>query len=167
MKQIELTKGYSARVDDADFDWLSEWKWSAKDRKTAGGYYVRAKRSANRTTLYMHRAIWERHNGPIPDGMTVDHIRHGEFGGLDNRLSNLRLATFQEQRFNARKQPGCHRKYRGVSYSIRDKQWRASLKTGDKRWQASFESEIEAAKAWDAKAIEVRGPTYTKLNFSS
>lgn len=116
----------------------------------------------------MHRAIWERHNGPIPDGFTIDHIRHGEFGALDNRLSNLRLASKTEQHWNYQKMTNCSRMYRGVSWSKTQNCWRAKLEhKGQTVFLETFSDEIEAAKAWDAKAIEVRGPTYTKLNFPS
>lgn len=42
---------------------------------------------------YEHRIIWEMHNGPIPDGMQVDHIN-----GVrdDNRIENLQLLTLVE-----------------------------------------------------------------------
>ncbi len=38
--------------------------------------------------------IWRWHNGPIPDGMTIDHINRNS---LDDRIENLRLATRTEQ----------------------------------------------------------------------
>ena len=28
--------------------------------------------------LYVHRIIWEMHNGPIPEGMEIDHINRSE-----------------------------------------------------------------------------------------
>ena len=38
----------------------------------------------------VHRFIWEAFNGPIPNGMTIDHISGDK---TDNRLSNLQLLT--------------------------------------------------------------------------
>lgn len=46
-----------------------------------------------------HRIIWAMVNGPIPKGMTIDHIN---LDSRDNRLSNLRLATPRQQAQNRR-----------------------------------------------------------------
>ena len=45
----------------------------------------------------LHRVIWEMHNGPIPEGMQIDHINHIR---TDNRLENLRLVTAPENMQN-------------------------------------------------------------------
>ncbi len=57
----------------------------AKDR--AGGYGMLNVRGRHTKA---HRFAWERVNGPIPDGMVIDHICHNR-GCVE--VSHLRLAT--------------------------------------------------------------------------
>ena len=44
-------------------------------------------------TETIHRVVWKAFNGPIPDGMTIDHIDNNK---LNNRLDNLQLLTSGE-----------------------------------------------------------------------
>jgi HNH endonuclease len=48
---------------------------------------------------YCHRVIWEMLNGPIPDGLCIDHI---DGNGLNNRIENLRAVTLSENQRNRR-----------------------------------------------------------------
>ena len=41
----------------------------------------------------LHRLVWEAFNGPIPEGMLVNHINEDK---TDNRLENLNLMSLQE-----------------------------------------------------------------------
>lgn len=61
--------------------------------------YVRVIRSGTasrpRITWYAHRVVWEAANGPIPDGMQIDHL---DCNGGNNALANLDLVTPQQNR---------------------------------------------------------------------
>ena len=50
-----------------------------------------------------HRLIWEMFNGPIPEGMLIDHIDRDVF---NNRIENLRLVTRQQNNANSSKKLG-------------------------------------------------------------
>ena len=95
MKKIELTKGQFAMVDDDDFEELSKHKWWVG----SGGYAAREVSLGTkdgkhlRKTVLMHRQILK-----APDGMDVDHANHNK---LDNRKSNIRLATRSQNKANA------------------------------------------------------------------
>ena len=41
-------------------------------------------------TMYLHRLIWMKYNGAVPNGMVVDHVNEDK---LDYRLANLQLLT--------------------------------------------------------------------------
>lgn len=115
-------------------------------------------------TTRMHRAIID-----APNGMVVDHI-NGD--SLDNRRSNLRLATSQENNRNAKKAAGKMRvmssQYKGLSRvkdGLRSKKWRAMLAIDRKRIHLGhFNTEEEAARAYDAAAKEHFGE-FARLNF--
>ena len=51
-----------------------------------------------------HNVVWEIHNGPIPEGMTVDHIDRNP---SNNKIENLRLATASAQCHNRRNWGRC------------------------------------------------------------
>ena len=57
--------------------------------------YLRVALSKNgkRKSFLVHRLVWEAFNGPIPEGMQVNHINEVK---TDNRLENLNLMTNKE-----------------------------------------------------------------------
>ena len=61
---------------------------------TCAGYYSFMCEYKN---YQVHRVLWEFHNGPIPEGMLVDHINGDR---LDNRMENLRVVTRQQNNMN-------------------------------------------------------------------
>ena len=87
-KQIELTKGLFATVDDHNFEWLSQWKWQASGRFPFiyASRKIRLK-SGKRKDILMHRVI-----ARTPDGMLCDHINHDTLCNLEENLRNVTSA---------------------------------------------------------------------------
>jgi len=148
MKEIPLTQGRVAVVDDCDFAYLNQFKWHVVGR---GGIY--AARAAKRKLFYMSRDIMR----PLP-GFEVDHINHDT---LDNRRGNLRICTCQQNTFNRHGHYNSTSKYKGVSFETESNRWRVSISD---RSIGRFESEIAAAIAYDKSAREMFG-VFAYLNF--
>jgi hypothetical protein len=145
-KEIPLTRGMVALVDDADFDWLNQWKWCA----TAAGY---AMRRINITRsigeyIYMHRLI-----AGAGEGVYTDHINHDTF---DNRRCNLRIATPGESIRNTRARRNKISVFKGVSGSRN--RWEAFIQVdGVKTALGIFFTQREAAHAYNEAAIQLHG----------
>jgi hypothetical protein len=102
MKQIPLTQGKFALVDDEDYDWLMQWKWYY-----ALGYARRNEQvNGGRRVILMHREIL---GGVLLPGLVGDHVNRD---GLDNRRSNLRVATYRQNCSNRTKMT--RKKFLGV-----------------------------------------------------
>ena len=167
MKVIPLTQDQVALVDDEDYEWLSEFKWHAVWAPSTQSFYPQRSvppglEYSNKRLLPMHNAIWTQHNGPIPDGLTVDHKNRNT---LEGRLSNLRLATRSQQKQNQ----GLHRNstsgYRGVHWHRRDKKWSVSIQVDGKRiYLGYFTDKEDAARAYDV-AARIHYGEFAQLNF--
>lgn len=158
MKEIPLTKGKVALVDDADYDWLMQWKWH-----TVGDYAVRRTRldppvgGKRQGVQFMHRLIMGE-----PHGVKVDHHSRNS---LDNRRSNLRVATTSQNMMNAGKLRASRAKsqYKGVCYGKCG--WQAQIMyQGKSRWLGYHTTEIAAAYAYDNTARDLFGE-FACLNF--
>ena len=97
MKQLNLTLGLVAVVDDEDYEWLNKWKWSALQAGPNRFYAVRGINNKGKTkTFLMHREILKLKRG---DGKEVDHV---DRDSLNNQRSNLRIVTRKENCANRR-----------------------------------------------------------------
>lgn len=146
-KTVRLTQGKVAVVDEADFDWVMRWKWCAV-RIGLRWYAVRVGPRPERKRIYMHRILTFAERGE-----EVDHIS-GD--GLDNRQSNLRRCTSQEnKRGFRRKTAGLTSRFRGVSWCARRKKWRAEIcvREGVSRHIGYFEDEETAGRARASAAL--------------
>lgn len=163
-KMIPLTQGRHALVDNADYEWLSQWKWHFLMTYPVGqqGYATRATynpKTQKQTRLYMHRIILD-----VKPEEQVDHINGNR---LDNRRANLRPADHVTNLQNGKKGRPRH----GVPKSSRFKGVVAKppAKKGRKRWVATitvnrkthflgtFYDEREAALTYDRAAREFFG----------
>lgn len=157
-----LSRGLYALVDEADFNWLNQWKWSVSGD---GRYAVRrvSDGTGKRRTIYMHRLLAGTDGGP--SSVYVDHINHNT---LDNRRGNLRTCTSSQNLGNSNPRRGSS-KYKGVSFmrggGPRKKRWVAIItKDGKGRNLGYFHTEEEAAGRYDEAAAELFGE-FARLNF--
>ncbi len=149
MKEIPLTQGYVALVDDKDYEWLSQWKWRVSLMR--GG--SKAVRSAPRVgggreqNIHMSRQIMD-----APSGMPVDHWDHDT---LNNQRVNLRVCTSAQNAANRRKSPNCSSQFKGVHWHKGARKWHARIRVdGLLKHLGSFTDELEAALVYNAAALE-------------
>jgi len=95
-KNIVLSTGNIAIVDDCDYDELSKFRWTEhKSSAYKTSYATRSvKIDGKKKRIWMHRII-----NNTPDGFQTDHINHN---GLDNRRSNLKTVTASQNCENRR-----------------------------------------------------------------
>jgi hypothetical protein len=155
VRYIPLTRGQYAIVDAADFEWLSRYKWHAAPRDAAGGFYAR--RHEKGRNVWMHREIMN-----APEGMVVDHI---DGNGLNDRRCNLRLCTRTQNGRNRRKNRDSDNEYKGIWTDKKTGRSYAQIRfEGEQLYLGSFDTAVEAARAYDRKARELFGE-FAYLNF--
>ena len=157
MKEIRLTQGYIAIVDDEDFERLSKQKWYPITGKYTVYAIRNGYRDGRRVTVYMHREIMDE-----PRDMQVDHRDHN---GLHNWRGNLRVCTRAENAMNAKKRAGTS-KYKGVCWSTNAGKWLAQaggILSGKQAYLGLFDGEDEAALAYNKFVSEHFGE-FAELN---
>lgn len=116
-------------------------------------------------TLRLSRIVLERKLGrPLTKGEQADHKNRNI---LDNRRSNLRVASNMQNQANRLKTKRSTSGYKGVSWFKHLGKWRADIqKDGKLRYLGHFSDKVEAAKAYDRAALELFGE-FALLNFSN
>ena len=142
-KEIDLTQGKVALVDDEDYEWLSQWKlWYA--RKSGRTFYAGRccmRENGEPYIIHMHRVIL----GLQPGDGEVDHINHN---GLDNRRSNLRVVSHKVNSRNRRKHKRNTSGHNGVVWEKKNKKWRARIDMNRKNIHLGlFDNIDDAVKA--------------------
>ena len=153
MKEILLSQGRVALVDDDMFEYLNQWKWYCNN----GGYATRNSTGLHRTIIRMHREIMN-----TPNGMETDHINGNS---LDNRKENLRVCTHSENMHNRKVRTHISSGYKGVHWHRHNKKWEAYIRIHSKRiFLGYFSDPAEAAHAYDKAAKNLFGE-FARPNF--
>lgn len=146
-----------AVVDLVDLSRIEQYRWRAHILPHAIYARGRVLQGGRVVDISMHRFIME-----APAGMDVDHVDHD---GLNNRRSNLRMATRSQNIANMLPERGASSAYKGVCWDAARGRWKAQIRHGVARRQIGrFNSEIEAALAYDAAARETFGE-FALVNF--
>ena len=138
--------GYIILVDDEDGYLLRQWNWYI--HKTKHTFYVRGYPIGNRKggLFYMHKIILGN----------VGEVDHENGNGLDNRRSNIRIATRSQNNANRYTVQSRSSQSKGVHWESSTGRWRAEITKDGVRYRLGrFNSQEEAAIAYHRKAQEL------------
>jgi len=159
MKTIPLTKGYSAIVDDEDFEKVSIVRWQSSIGQSGNNYPLHNFGKHKKPKfISLHRFLMNAKKGQI-----IDHINHNT---LDNRKCNLRICTRSNNAMNMRKPKKSNSlsKYKGLSWNVKLNKWTVRVMKDYKNYYFGlFISEKDAAIEYNKRAIELFGK-FAKLN---
>lgn len=165
MREIQLTQGQVAIVDDEDYEALARFKWLAQ-RNRATWYAVSYARlpDGREAKVLMHRAILG-----VGPGVQLDHENRNK---LDNRKENLRIATSRENNQNVGKREGLSSRFKGVTWRKARHKWQAAIRAGEIGPNGEsrsvhlglYDDEELAAHAYDGAALASFG-RFAALNF--
>lgn len=153
MKEIQLTQGKVALVDDEDFERLSAYQWRAESFR---GRWLALRVETVGTAhcvFFMHREVVI-----APDGIFVEH-RNDD--GLDNRKDNLwsYRKTEKVKKPKADSRSGFYGVYEMRCLGT----WRAFFKLdGRAKYVGDFDTPEEAHVAW-CVASQVLGSSFARL----
>ena len=109
----------------------------------------------NKKNVYVHRLVMD-----CPRHTQVDHINRN---GLDNRIKNLRICTGSQNMAHTPLRRKSRSGYRGVVR--KGNSWSVKIRNNNKEYYlGSFNSLINAARAYDLEAIKMHGE-FATLNF--
>lgn len=142
MREVQLTKGYVAFVDDDDYERINSFRWHY-----CNGY---ARRRDGRGYRMMACEVLQ-----VPNGTLLDHANRNK---LDNTKANLRHATWSQNMMNKDYAYIGEHGYRGVSRDKRRPRFIARMKhDGRYLFIGTYDTAVLAAAAYNLTAKELRG----------
>ena len=170
-KNEELLPYYEKAREDLNYDrttGIFTWRVSNSKRVKIGNFagylnhngyrQIKATINGKPKHLLAHRLAWFIYYGELPN--TIDHIN-----GMkdDNKITNLRSCTHQQNSFNTGKQTNNKSGYKGVSWYNSRGSWRAQIHHNGKVIHLGyFNSAKEASEAYQTKAKELHGEFYAE-----
>lgn len=152
MREIALTQGYVTLVDDEDYEELIKHKWLVDSGRYAARKAPHPLHEGKTYLSYMHREILGLQFG---DSRKADH-RDGN--GLDNRRSNLRVATHSQNMWNTKTPRHNTSGLKGVSWDRVNEKWIAQIRVDKKPiWLGRHDSAEDAHRAYCAAALKYFG----------
>lgn len=158
MLAIALTPDHNAIIDDEDYDLISKYEWSLWTSGRAKNMFYARCTTERGQSISMHRIILG-----VSVNVAIDHINHN---GLDNRRANLRITNQQKNSWNSKPHNDGVTRYKGIFNQGRNNgKWYSKVTyRGQRYYLGSFNSQEEAALAYDNKVLELFGE-FAYLNF--
>ena len=128
-----LPDGTRFLFDTDLFDRIRDTKWYRNYRKPGSRKLYLVDRKGN----FLHRVITG-----CPEGYEVDHI---SLDTLDNRMSNLRIVTHQQNQINHSLQRNNSSGVSGVDFYTKNEKYRARIKVSHQEIHLGYYDEFEEA----------------------
>ena len=154
MAKLFLSGGV-VQFDDADFAILNLFDWRICQGRARG---YRTFGQGRYQDVVMSRFLLNAGTGQLVD--------HQDLDPLNNRRSNLRLCNKSQNNSNCRRRKHNTHPYKGVRQNNRESDnWIAYISVrGRQKYLGSYKSAEDAARAYDAAAVE-RSGDFARLNF--
>jgi len=153
MRQITLTQGFIAFVDDEDYERINQYKWFAVVTVTGpNGFHVAACRWSpgsypERYMIYMHHEVLyidrEILNGWKILGKLIDHDNRN---ACDNQKVNLKESNKSLNAYNSERST----KAKGIYYEPSRNRYKAFLLRPKRKYVGTYKTYEEAKQARDA-----------------
>lgn len=156
MKEIVLTQGQKAIIDDCDYDLVKVYAWQAAYKSSTNSFYAITTfmdSQGVQHTIRMHRLI-----ANTPKGQPTDHKNRNT---LDNRRQNLRICTPSQNNCNRKTHSNNASGFKGVSFRRARGKFQAAITlNGKKKYLGLFATAQEASIAYNETAKRLHGEFY-------
>ena len=141
LRDYRSVKACNAIIDTEDYQKVCGTKWHFSEGYVKDNNHKR-----------LHRIVMGLSNDNL---LEIDHINHD---GLDNRKTNLRICSHTQNVRNRKKPCTNTSGFKGVTFKKNTGKWTARIGiNGTRKYLGYFPNALDAAKAYDKKAVEIFG----------